>query len=300
MRAAFFLSAYFCEPVVLIDPRSYHNGQKVDYTGEKSVEAMTGFVKKAIAPGVVAVTAETLQSKIDAEDVFYLLVHKKTDMTSLKLVKEASKVLLGTPRIYSSSDSALLTRFGLSANPDGGTLVAVKEGEGNAVKHLVSDTSATGVEHKADVETWLMKNKFPRVAQLTTDNFISIMKNPTQPFVVLAALRTEGDTLEANIALLKNAARKWEERDGGSNGWARGAVFVWMDVDKWGSWLKGQYGITKARAPSVVVADHQVRGSSIIPWLRMFGSLIPVHVEIDLLGLGYTLPADPTGSGEHR
>jgi thioredoxin domain-containing protein 5 len=248
--------------LVLIDSRSYHNGQRVDYTGEKSVEAMTGFVKKAIAPGVVAVTAEDFQSKIDAEDVFYLLIYKKTDMTSLKLVKEASKVLLGTPRIYSSSDSQLLTRLGLSADLDAGVLVAVKEGEGNAVKYLASDASSTGLKKKADIETWLLKNKFPRVAQLTTDNFISIMKNPTQPLVLLAALSSEDGTLQGNIVSLKSAAKNWEQKEG-SDKWARGAVFVWMDGDKWGSWLKSQYGIKKARLPSVVVADHQVRTSCI-------------------------------------
>ena len=246
--------------LVLIDSCSYHNGQRVDYTGEKSVEAMTGFVKKAIAPGVVAVTAEDFQSRVDAEDVFYLLMYKKTDMTSLKLVKEASKVLLGTPRIYSSSDSQLLTRLGLSADLDAGVLVAVKEGEANAVKHLASDTSSTGVDKKANVETWLLKNKFPHVAQLTTDNFISIMKNPTQPFIVLAALSAEEDTLQGNIALLKSAAKSWEQKEG-SDKRDRGAVFVWMDADKWGKWLKSQYGIKKARLPSVVVADHQVRTS---------------------------------------
>jgi len=245
-----------------MDSCSYHNGQKVDYTGEKNVEAMVGYVKKAIAPGVIGVTSEDLQSKINAEDVFYLLVHKKTDMASLKLVKEASKVLLGTPRIYSSSDSVLRTRFGLTANLDAGVLVAVKEGEGTAVKYLASETSSTGVESKANVETWLMKNKYPRVAQLTTDNFISIMKNPTQPFVVLAALHTEENALQGNITLLKTVAKKWEEKEG-SGEWVRGAVFVWMDADKWESWLKSQYGIKKAYVPSVIVADHQVRDSSI-------------------------------------
>ncbi len=229
---------------------------------------MTAFVKKAIAPGVVAVTAADFQSKIDAEDVFYLLKHKKTDMTSLKLVKEASKVLLGTPRIYSSSDTQLLTRLGVSADLDAGVLVAVKEGEGNAVMYLASDTSSTGVESKANVETWLLKNKFPRVAQLTTDNFISIMKNPTEPFVVLAALNTEDNiTFEENIASLKGAAKHWEQQEG-TGELVRGAVFVWMDASKWESWLKGQYGIKKARLPSVVVADHQVRTSCIPPIQR--------------------------------
>ena len=57
----------------------------------------------------------------------------------------------------------------------------VKEGEANAVEHLASDTNSTGVEKKANAEAWLLKNKFPHVAQLTTDDFISIMKNPKQP-----------------------------------------------------------------------------------------------------------------------
>ena len=255
--------------LVLIESGSYHNGQRVDYTSEKSVEVMSAFVKKAIAPGVVAVTATDFQSKIDAEDVFYLLMHKKTDMISLKLVKEASKVLLGTPRIYSSSDTQLLTRLGVSADLDAGVLVAVKEGEGNAVMYLASDASSTGVERKANVERWLWKNKFPRVAQLTTDNFISIMKNPTQPFIVLAALSTEDNTFEGNIASLKRAAKHWEQKEGSSE-LVRGAVFVWMDADKWGSWLKSQYGIKKARLPSVVVADHQVRNSCIHRSNEMF------------------------------
>jgi len=101
-----------------------------------------------------------------------------------------------------------------------------------------------------------MKNRFPRVSPLTTDNFIAIMKNPTRPFVVLAALSTDDSTLEGHIALLKNAAKKWEEKEG-SDEWDRGVVFVWMDADKWGSWLKSQYGIKKAHLPSIVVADHQ-------------------------------------------
>ena len=122
-------------------------------------------------------------------DVFYRFMYKKTVMTSLNLVKEASKGHLGIPRIDSSSDF-VLTRLGPSADLDPGVLVAVKEGEGNAIKYLASDT----------FETWLLKNKLPYVAELTTGNFISIMKNPTQPFVILAALSAQDDTLQGNIA----------------------------------------------------------------------------------------------------
>ena len=150
------------------------------------------------------------------------------------------------------------------------------------------------VESKANVETWLLKNKFPRVAQLTTDNFISIMKNPTEPFVVLAALSTEDNKLDENVALLKRAAKHWEQQEG-SGELVRGAVFVWMDASKWGSWLKGQYGIKKARLPSVVVADHQVRNSCDFSSQRnVRGWLIARPVEINLLGFGYALDANQT------
>jgi hypothetical protein len=104
----------------------------------------------------------------------------------------------------------------------------VKEGEGNAVKYLASDASLNGVEKKANVGTWLLKNKFSRVAQHTTDNFVSIMKNPTQPLVVLAALSSEDGTLQGNIVSLKSVAKNREQKEG-SDKWVRGAVFVWMD-----------------------------------------------------------------------
>jgi hypothetical protein len=68
--------------------------------------------------------------------------------------------------------------------------------------------------------------------QLTTDNFISIMKNPTQPFVVLAARSAEGGTLQGNIASLKSAGKNWEQKEG-SDKWVRGAVlFGWTGISR--------------------------------------------------------------------
>ena len=64
-----------------------------------------------------------LRSKV--KGVFYL-TYRKTDMTLLNLIKEASRVLLGTPRIYSSSNFQLFTCFDLSADLGAGVLVAVK------------------------------------------------------------------------------------------------------------------------------------------------------------------------------
>ena len=49
--------------------------------------------------------------------IFYRLMYRKTVMTSLKLVKEASKVLLGIPRIDPPSDIGLLAPEPVLAPP---------------------------------------------------------------------------------------------------------------------------------------------------------------------------------------
>ena len=103
--------------------------------------------------------------------------------------------------------------------------------------------------------------------ELTQDTFQKVMNAPQEPLVVIAAV-TQGhkNKVEERFMAL---AKKWRIRTSGT-GMAHGreVVFTWMDMDKWGDWMKSMYGITKTADESgtlddvpVVIADHRVSHS---------------------------------------
>lgn len=100
--------------------------------------------------------------------------------------------------------------------------------------------------------------------ELNQESFQSVMNAPHKPLVVIVAtfkeneetvsekLRTVGLRWRARIEEMKNEGRS-----------RRGVVFTWMDREKWGSWLKGMYGIKDGQGVDgvvTVVADHEVSG----------------------------------------
>lgn len=158
---------------------SYLNGKKVDYTGRKSLDAMSTFIRKAMAPGVTPINAETYSMKLEEDEVFFLLLHSGSDSRVLDIVSSASSALLGEPPIYSSTSRTLYTQYGLpspstSAVP---VLLAIKSHSTYTyAAKLKLDGLATGVGGMEGLEKWLLRNRFPVVGKLGMDNFYSVMK----------------------------------------------------------------------------------------------------------------------------
>lgn len=82
-------------------------------------------------------------------------------------------------------------------------------------------------------------------------------KQSPPPLVVIAV--TSETTKLDTVKQLKIIGQKWREDK--AKGSSRDVVFAYMDVVKWGKWLKGMYGITnaeEAEVPPIVIADHTV------------------------------------------
>jgi Thioredoxin-like domain len=107
--------------------------------------------------------------------------------------------------------------------------------------------------------SWLLENRLPITVELTQDTFQDVMKAPNKPLVVIAAVTK--DSRDRIADKFKDIGKVWRLREEQGKGGARDVVFAWMDMDRWGSWLKSMYGIrTDANSdPVIVIADHGVR-----------------------------------------
>lgn len=111
-----------------------------------------------------------------------------------------------------------------------------------------------------------MGHRLPTSLELTQATFQKVMNAPQKPLVVIAAVDFTDDEHEKTLDHLKDVAKRWKMRTGGT-GLAsdREVVFTVMDTGRWATWLKSMYGVQGAAsgnsldAAPVVVADHGVR-----------------------------------------
>jgi len=64
---------------LLIRWGSYLNGKQIDYTGSKTAPAMSAWVRKAIAPGVISVNEAEFTRRLEKEEVVFLLLHSGSE-----------------------------------------------------------------------------------------------------------------------------------------------------------------------------------------------------------------------------
>ena len=93
------------------------------------------------------------------------------------------------------------------------------------------------------------------------ENFLNIMKSPSEPLVVLAAMEPSAKSDSQRDDLFA-VARAWRE-EGLLEGRHRDVIFVWMNAERWTTWLKKQYAITQEQLPVVIIVDHAVS------WMRL-------------------------------
>ncbi|KAG8820676.1 hypothetical protein FRC19_008676 [Serendipita sp. 401] len=264
----------------------YLNGKKIEYTGSKSVSAMEEYIRKAMSPRIETVDHTQYNSRLKEEDVLFLLLHSGKDNRVMDVISKAAQPLLGNPPIFGSTSKQLYSQYEIASTTSVPVLLAIKAHSPDHYAAKLELAGTIAANENADLlENWLQRNRFPLLGKLGMDNFYSVMKNPTKPFVVLAAIdpgpsaeseseeqatATNLDRLSANaksqLRKFESIARAWadgrETKDK-----ARETVFVWMDGRKWGKWLKNMYGIedvskvtnsdgTVGGGAGIVVVDH--------------------------------------------
>jgi thioredoxin domain-containing protein 5 len=108
------------------------------------------------------------------------------------------------------------------------------------------------------LEQWLFENRLPTTVELTEDTFQDVMRASHRPLVVIVAATK--DSRDKISDKLKDIGKVWRVRQGLGKTASRDVVFTWMDMDRWGSFMKSMYGISSnpGPEPSVVIADHGV------------------------------------------
>ncbi|KAG8834138.1 hypothetical protein FRC17_009477 [Serendipita sp. 399] len=259
----------------------YLSGKRIEYTGSKSVDVLEAYARKAMAPRVVSVDHKEFNSRLKEEEVVFLLLHGGKDNKVLDVVSKASQSLLGNPPILGSTSKELYYQYDLASISSVPVLLAIKSHSPDQYAAKLDLAGLITADGNADrLESWLQRNRFPLISKLGMDNFYSVMKNPTKPFVVLAAIdpgpstEPENDDqsssstmnlerLSANaksqLRRFESIARTWAEM-GETKDKTRETVFVWMDGRRWGKWLKNMYGI--ADVSKVKNADGTVGGDA--------------------------------------
>ena len=97
-------------------------------------------------------------------------------------------------------------------------------------------------------------HRFPTLTQLTTTTFNDLLLSSSKAVLVLGVF--ESDTIGADQRdKLAEIARSWKK---GGRKLAQPVRFAWVEVDKWTSWLKQSFGISRQDLPALVVIDTDV------------------------------------------
>src|SRR5258708_18612455 len=97
------------------------------------------------------------------------------------------------------------------------------------------------------LHSWMARRRFPSAFELTSENFQHVMNPNSSTLVILVAVEeSEATTTEK---LLSEIGTAWK---------AQPAFFVWINAEKWGSWLSHMYGFRRSKSPFVVIAKHKV------------------------------------------
>jgi hypothetical protein len=183
------------------------------------------------------------------------------------LVQDAGNTALTQPpvHIYTSTSPELRSRYGRSSI--GPSLIALKvdskgEFQPTASLSIGKDKSGNRVSHK-QIHDFLARNAIPLVTELGSSNFQTIMNAnayDTKPLVVIMASKLEEmSNAKKMLAAGEEGWRREKEEQEREHGPLRDVLWVYIDGEKWSSWLKSMYGIKESHLPAYVVADHSVR-----------------------------------------
>ncbi|TFK28589.1 protein disulfide isomerase [Coprinopsis marcescibilis] len=238
----------------------YFSGDaRSEYAGGRKLEQLQTFAEKASAETLqVLAKPGDLQDHVDEESVVYVLYHAPSDKEIVKIVRQDSAVLLGSPTIYATTSSAIRTKYKIPAQIPW-ALICLKDHDINTPASILHGTASSTHE---ELKKWLLTHRLASSLELTQDTFQSVMNAPHGPLVVIAASNKK---LSVKIEeRMNDVARKWRARNGGS-GQLKGqeVIFTWMDAERWKDWMKSMYSIRVDEDEGdlddvkVIVASHK-------------------------------------------
>lgn len=114
-----------------------------------------------------------------------------------------------------------------------------------------SNDYANTAENRRSIQTWVQKEKFPIVNEISLSNAEEILKSD---HLLAFALFDGSKNLDIQKKEFKTMTDAWLDK-GNKNS---NILFVWIDGTKWSDYVHKVFGIKKADLPRIVIADPKV------------------------------------------
>ncbi|KAJ3236720.1 hypothetical protein HDU77_011745 [Chytriomyces hyalinus] len=228
----------------------------IDYSGKRSLDALTGFVNDFLSPPVSLITGSEITPMLKTKEVAFVYIYNPEStldavITNFLTVAESVQSLVS---IYLTPDTdvalkALNLDASLSKEP---ILVAVKDSGADVKLFNHSMASLHELQVMQLVRMWILDNKHPLIVPFTDSSYHDLISSSnTRKIVVLGMFDGPSPTAELNrlrkIARAYNAAHK----NSGTT-----VMFMYMDARERFDHVSKLYGVKSLTdLPAVVVLE---------------------------------------------
>ncbi|KAF8334999.1 thioredoxin-like protein [Cantharellus anzutake] len=247
----------------------YQNGKKVTYRDSRSLTDLESWIVRAVttARGLTRLELDALEDAVKKEPVVF--AYFKSPVSSEKeysIVLEAARSQLGGPPVYLVESPQAFRRFSIDAGK-GSHLFLFRD----FISRPADRLDLTALIIPDALQLWMTNRRFPSAFELTSGNFQDVMRADTVQHVLLVAVhRSQGPATEQLLLELSNT---WKTQSH-----SHPTFFVWMDVDRWDSWLRRMYGFQQDKTPLVVITNHKQ-----LIYYDVNGSNQPLELQNDKL-----------------
>lgn len=165
------------------------------------------------------------------EEAFFLYLQNfDTSVADLDTVK---KTLESLPiPAFTSADPLLYANLSIANPVPTSLLLAFSSYTNVPLGSLAFPTSTEALQKFVKV------HRYPTLTKLHSGNYNRIMKADSKPIIVLGALH-KGEEGKKDRMAFNSVAKAWKR---GGRDFEQPVWFVWVEGDKWASWLKQSYG----------------------------------------------------------
>ena len=216
------------------------------YRDSRTLEQLVGFAKKMSNDPVSDITPEEFEAYKKDKDAFFLFLHGRDQGTDD--IEKLAKRFISTSAFYSSSDSTLARRLGVTSTP---ALVAVQNGEVSTFK---GHEFSAGVGQDSAAEAWIKEHRLPLFGGLDFYNTDFFLSTEDLVVILIADPGQSSFSLRSKPEMAKAAIQFHREHQ---QGLQKAKVhFVWLDGSKWFGFASKSYGISSSSdLPLVIVAN---------------------------------------------
>ncbi|KAK9765236.1 hypothetical protein K7432_006588 [Basidiobolus ranarum] len=216
----------------------FQEGSATLNNGERTLDALTGFVLGLTGSDVGKVTESNVQDIIKNDVSFVYVYDEASPKAYLDSLYSTSGQLGLQSKLHVTKDKTLAKSLNITEIP---SLAVFKSGEHKFYTDKLDDVDL--------LLKWMVEEKSPIFTELNAKTAEDVLNTPA--YVVLGILNPGGPDFEKQKKVLMEAATIRYHQVGNSK--KPRVVFAWIDGHKWVSYVYRVFGLTTNAFPSVVI-----------------------------------------------